>query len=113
MDRKEIETALQACEFFRGLADEGRVTVAPLVPLDADALRAGDQVLAEFNARYRRDWPAEPPEVDLPIARRAAVVFYRACQFLVFRDLGARPVSTDLVLFDRERATREATPGEG
>jgi uncharacterized damage-inducible protein DinB len=39
--------------------------------------------------------------------------YHRGQLVCMFRDLGARPVSTDLVLFDRERATREATPDEG
>lgn len=90
--------------FLRGLVDEGRVTVAPLVPLEEDALRAGDQVLAEFDARYRLDWPGEAPEFDGLIARRAAVAFYRACQFLVFRDLGAEAIAKELGTLPKENS---------
>ena len=43
-------------------------------------------MLSVFEQEYRQELPATPPPVCLPAARWAATMFYRACQFVAFRD---------------------------
>ncbi len=73
--------------FLNALFDGGRVRVAAGDAPSEEELAAADEVLAEVEVAVRSTWPAEPPEFDPHVARWAAVTFYRAAQFAVFRDV--------------------------
>ena len=82
--------------FLSELFHEGRVRVGPPQPgmpdQDADA---GDWLI-EFERQYRLELPGDPPPLAMPGALWAASSFYRACQFLVFRDVDAEAVQREL-----------------
>ncbi len=75
-------------EFLNCLFTDGRVRVPGLAEISDQELRAADGVLSAFEQEYRQELPATPPPVYLPAARWAATMFYRACQFVAFRDAG-------------------------
>jgi len=82
--------------FLSSLLETGRVRVTGLRELTQDELRAGDRVLSAFEAQYRLDFPDEPPPLDARAARWAAVLFFRACQFAVYRDVPAQVIDEEL-----------------
>ena len=57
--------------------------------LPEEECREADQLIADFERRYREDLPGTPPPLSRPAAHYGAVVLYRACQFLVFREVDA------------------------
>ena len=75
-------------EFLNCLFAEGRVRVPRPAEIPDRELRAANGVLAEFEREYRQELPGTPPPLGLPAARWAAAMFYRACQFVAFRDAG-------------------------
>jgi len=82
--------------FLSSLLESGRVRVSGQHELPQDELHAGDQVLKAFEEQYRLEMPGEPPPLDLRAARWAAVMFFRACQFAVYRDVPAQVVEAEL-----------------
>ena len=74
--------------FLDCLLTEGRVRVAKPTDACEKELRETDEVLAAFETQYKRELPGEPPPLAPAAARWGAVMFHRACQFAVFRDLG-------------------------
>jgi hypothetical protein len=57
-----------------------------------------DQTLAAFEQQYRLELPATPPTVFAPAARWAAAMFYRACQFVAFRDAAEELIAKSLAV---------------
>jgi hypothetical protein len=74
--------------FLHRLFTEGRVRVARPTDASEQELRAMDEVLTAFERRYEQDLPGTPPPLAPEAARWGAVMIYRACQFVAFRDLG-------------------------
>ncbi len=74
--------------FLDALFAEGRVRVAAPAKLGARELHAASEVLAATERLYRQALPGTPPRLEIESARWAAVMFFRACQFVAFRDLG-------------------------
>lgn len=83
-------------EFLETLFEEGRLSVAPPETLAEDELAAGDVVLARFEQIGRLEMPGEPPQFAPQAGRWAAVGFYRACQFTVYRDVDAETIAAAL-----------------
>ncbi len=83
-------------EFLETLFEDGRLSVAPPETLAEDELAAGDVVLARFEQLGRLEMPGEPPQFAPQAGRWAAVGFYRACQFAVYRDVEAASVAAAL-----------------
>jgi hypothetical protein len=73
--------------FLNMLFDHGRIRVPICSPIPADELAEARRVLVEFESGYRLTLPGEPPEFLVETACWAAVVLYRACQCLVYREL--------------------------
>ena len=82
--------------FLSSLLETGRVRLAAPAELSEAELRAGDKVLADFEPVYRLELPGEPPALDAQAARWAGVMFFRACQCAVFRDVPAEAVAEAL-----------------
>lgn len=70
----------------------------PLADIDARERDAAGSVLMEAERQYRRELPGAPPPLEIESARWAAVAFFRACQFVVFRDLGEDQIDQALQL---------------
>ncbi len=87
---------MSLASFLRSLFEDGRVRVPTLAPLSEDELTEGDRELGNFESLYRLELPGEPPALDLVAARWAAVVFHRACQFTVHRDLSPIDLEREL-----------------
>lgn len=69
------------------LFEHGRVGVSQPGELGEDELLRADALLAEQELYVRRDFPGAAPLWSPPAARWAAVMFYRACQLAVYREL--------------------------
>jgi hypothetical protein len=83
-------------EFLHALLETGRVKVGPVDgPIagspggDANLL----DVLREWDAANRLEFPGEAPPLLEATARRAVDRFYRACQLTVYRDVDAATVA--------------------
>ncbi len=81
--------------FLRQLTDHGRVRVAVLEaddPCDvrafgAEAIGELHDTLTAIDAIYRAELPGQAPTLDLPSARWGTIVMFRACQFVISRDV--------------------------
>jgi hypothetical protein len=82
--------------FLSSLFESGRVRVTGQRELPEDELHAGDEVLRTFELLYRLELPGEPPALDPKAARWAAVLFFRACQFALYRDVPASIIEEEL-----------------
>ena len=82
--------------FLTSLFDNGRVSIPFPAPLSAEVIRAGDEVISAFERDYRYDLPGDPPLLVSDAARWAAVRFFRACQFTVYRDVDAETLNAEL-----------------
>lgn len=82
--------------FLSSLLEEGRGHVPAPADLSEQELRAADEMLAGFERSYRLEVPGEAPSLDAAAARWAAAMFFRACQFAVFRDVPAQLVEREL-----------------
>jgi hypothetical protein len=82
--------------FLECLFRDGRVRVPAPGEIPNRELRAAEGVLSAFEQEYRQELPAAPPPVSLPAARWAAAMFYRACQFVAFRDAGEDTMARSL-----------------
>ncbi|MEJ1971133.1 MAG: hypothetical protein WDM96_00975 [Lacunisphaera sp.] len=82
-------------EFLRALLATGavRVEAYAAAPVEFDA--GFPALLAELDEARRREWGPLPP-LEPGAARWAAVMIYRACQFLVCREVSAEVVATTL-----------------
>jgi hypothetical protein len=82
--------------FLTSLFNDGHVKLAsPELPT-ADELRATDTLLREYERVYRLEFPGEPPPYASAAARWAAAMLYRACQFIVYRELPGEWIGRDL-----------------
>ncbi len=82
--------------FLENLLDAGRVSAPAIAALSDDEVQAGVQVLVDFEQRWRWELVGAPPEFSVPAARWAAVQFYRACQFTVYRDVPAEVIAHEM-----------------
>jgi hypothetical protein len=79
--------------FLTSLFADGRVRVPLPGPLTGTELAEAGETLAGFEAQYRQELPGTPPALCLPAARWAATMFYRACQFVAYRDVDAATIA--------------------
>lgn len=88
---------MSAVGFFTELFESGRVSVVsePLSELDQEV----DPVLVSAEKIVAMNLAGAAPEFSLPIARWAALLFYRACQFVVCRNIDAQ--TTERVLQEK------------
>jgi len=84
--------------FLRSLFEDGRARLPAYAPLDDSELRAADAELLEFERLARLETPGDAPGLDPEAARWAAVTLFRACQFVVHRDVPAEIVGRELSL---------------
>lgn len=76
-------------EFVNDLFVHGRVRLTTdELPSDSD-LSEACKTVARFEKPMRLDLPGTAPTLDEPALRWALVAFYQACQFQVYRHLGA------------------------
>lgn len=73
--------------FLSGLFEEGRGAVSKFAPLPDEAVRSGDEFIAKYELVYRSSLPGDAPRFVAPAARWAAISFFRACQFAVYREV--------------------------
>ena len=86
-------------EFWNNLHESGDLRVdAPggaESAADEAALRAG---IAQVEAHWRLELAGEPPPLVMPVAVWAAQTIYRACQFLVYREVDPQAASEALAI---------------
>lgn len=83
-------------EYLSALFEHGCVRVPPIRNLTESDYRDADELLQAFDEAYRQEMPGSPPPLCLASARWAAVQLFRACQYLIFRDVNAATVSAEL-----------------
>ena len=81
-------------ELFRG----SRVHVAALAEFSADERQNAARVLTEWEQTQRAELPGHAPPFCEATAVWGAERFYRACQFLVFRDCSAEAIAAELTV---------------
>ena len=84
---------MSAARFIADLFETGQVLVP--VPTSDDVASDDEQLrslLRDVEAVRRESMAEGAPDFDLPVALWATVLFYRVCQLLVCRDLGATAV---------------------
>lgn len=84
--------------FFESLFDNGRVTVQTHEPPSEKDLSASVSEVLAFEEQYRLELPGIPPTVSADAVRWSTLMFYRASQFLVYRDIDATQIDQDLSL---------------
>jgi len=82
--------------FLSALLADGRVQVAGDDRLPDEDFHRADELLAAFEREYRDDLPGTPPPISPPAARYGAVMLYRICQYLVFRDVATETIHHEL-----------------
>jgi hypothetical protein len=83
--------------FLHCLLTTGRVRVPLPADISEKEFYSAEEVLSTFEQQYRQEIPAIPPPICLPVARWAAVRFYRACQFIAFRDIDEETINRLLI----------------
>ena len=82
--------------FLESLLDNGRTRVSAFAELSDSERVATQELLTRFHRDYRATLPHTSPALDLEAACWAAERIYRACQFLVFRELGESLIQAEL-----------------
>lgn len=82
--------------FLESLFDDGHVLVPEIEPLQEEELLDAREVIGNFEKLYRLELPREIPSLDISLAERAAVLFYRACQFVVLRNAPPQQLDEEL-----------------
>ncbi|HTL28051.1 MAG TPA: hypothetical protein VL282_02470 [Tepidisphaeraceae bacterium] len=80
-------------QFWDQLHEGGRVTVADALPIESKDLA---RAIEETDAVWRLELAFDPPALVMHAATWAALRIYRACQFLVYREIDAETVARDL-----------------
>lgn len=95
-------------EFVNDLFVHGRVRLTTdESPSDADLSEACATV-ARFEKTMQLDLPGTPPAIDEPALRWALASFYQACQFQVYRHLGATSLAERFAEEPPRSSTAEA-----
>lgn len=84
--------------FLHELDQAGRVRIADALPPEADEVAACDALLRARADRCALDLAGAAPPLQLDAARWAAVMLFRACQFLAFREIEAAEVEANLAV---------------
>ncbi|HYF50592.1 MAG TPA: hypothetical protein VEJ63_14365 [Planctomycetota bacterium] len=84
--------------FLKQLYENGRVRVSILPDQSPAEQRATAEALQDLDAIARADFPGGAPLYDASAALWAAETFYKACQFLIYREIGAETVRKTLEL---------------
>jgi hypothetical protein len=79
-------------DFLSSLWESGRVVVPAWEPLKETALREAEERLRDYDQRWRATLVGEPPAMDAAAARWGAVLIFRACQLVTYRDIGPEQV---------------------
>ncbi|MBN1853687.1 MAG: hypothetical protein JW829_13225 [Pirellulales bacterium] len=71
--------------FLQDLIETGNVQVPKIAPIGQEELSQAKERLEAFELVYRRQLAGIPPVLVWEPALWAAMIFYRSCQFLVYR----------------------------
>lgn len=84
-------------EFLESLFAEGR-TVVPTagVAIEATEQEAASDLIKELEIVHRQQLPHTAPDFVGDAASWAAMRFFRACQFAVYRDLGSEAINAEI-----------------
>src|SRR4051812_20487729 len=77
---------------LKQVQENGRVNISINPDRSPDALVQYELTLRELDALSRLELAFQPPRFSLRAASWAGMVFYQACQFLVYREIAADTV---------------------
>jgi hypothetical protein len=83
-------------EFTRSLWAGGELVLSQNTAPDANDIALGVSELRQLEIEYRLGLPGQPPGFDPQAAEWALTSLYRACQFLVYRELPEELLRSDL-----------------
>lgn len=90
-------TSNPAITFYEALLSEGNVTLRSSDPLSRTEIAEAADLLTQFEqSEYRSRLANDPPNLDRESLLWATKMFYRAAQFLVFRELGPELLEKDI-----------------
>jgi hypothetical protein len=89
---------MELSQFLNSLFEGGRLQVPPLAEVSENEVAIAKKALRETEALYRLSLPENPPALDLDAACRASITLYRACQFVVYRDIETSIIEHELGL---------------
>lgn len=81
---------MSVARFLADLFESGRVLVAPDAPTESD--QEIDPILVSAEKVVALNHAGAAPAFSLPTARWAALILYRACQFVVCRDVDGKTI---------------------
>lgn len=91
-------------DFYAALITDGVLMLRSEAPASAEELDAATAYLVDHERTYRLSLAGSPPSPTESAVRWAAGAFYRASQFLVYRDLNEDALRRDLSAACPERA---------
>lgn len=83
-------------EFYTALLSDGRLRLRSEAPASTDEMEAATEFLLQQERTGRRSLAGRPPAAERNAVSWAAGAFYRAAQFLVYRDLNEDALKRDL-----------------
>ncbi|QDU59384.1 hypothetical protein Pan216_02120 [Planctomycetes bacterium Pan216] len=83
-------------QFWKDLFEEGRLALPAFAALTERELSQGASVLVAYEGRLRRELPSGLPKLEVEAVSWAGRNFYRASQFVVYRDVGAETINEEL-----------------
>ncbi len=83
-------------EFYASLVTTGEVSIDSTDEPPLREIQESKELFRKVDRLTRIDLPGAPPPLSIAAASWAAVTLYRACQFLVCRDLPAKEIGESL-----------------
>lgn len=89
---------MTVADFLVQLQENGSVVVVTDQPPSPQEMHQCQATLSELDSVWRLNFPGDPPALCIISATWAAELFYRSCQFLVFREIPAEVVTQTLAV---------------
>lgn len=87
---------MQYPQFLTDLFETGKASVPLVEEISSEEQEEGDQVIERFEAIYRLSLPGMAPVLQREAARWAGMALYRACSYLLFRDVDPEAIDRAL-----------------
>ncbi|MDA7951153.1 MAG: hypothetical protein MPJ24_06660 [Pirellulaceae bacterium] len=91
--------------FLHSLFSDGKLGVGKVEPLDTIDFDLAEEILETFESQFRKEFPGEAPVFNTKVASWAGLLFYRACQFLLFREYNEEQIEAALPYPLEEKST--------
>jgi len=100
----------QFAQFMESLFQSGQLVLSHPVPLTQSEINAGLEVAEEFEIVYRKQLPHQPPAIDKEAVAWSAVSFYRASQYIVYREIESENVVSSFEILNQSANLDRTSP---